>query len=625
VENHIAEMVRNGVDLEEARRQSRKFVEMDDSGVLFGDFILHFDRKGSRTVREVLQNHDKYENQYLIDPREGPGYPPTSARFRWNDGKPDICTWGHGAMGQMRWNLFPEDPDAWKEAVDRGDQDVIDEVLANLETDKNAWNNHLFFIELLKLKNSPLAEDVARYNDVIIKCKSHGAKANVERSLKDLAKSQKAASPNQGTLNTLMPSGVGNITDAVADPAICGYYVSFDDFKGEVMIRDDEEKAWRSLTDTDYTRLKINIVDSGYQEIKDSVIREAVQLVAELNSFDSAQDWINSLVWDGVPRASNFLTTHMGAESTPYTIAVANYAWSAMAGRIVEPGCKADMVPILVGAQGEGKTTSIKAMAWDVETFREVSFHDSDAEAARKMKGCAVEELAELRGLNTSKDEEGIKSRVTRTMEVWIEKYKTKKSYYLRRSFTWGTTDKNEILGDFAGHRRWLPFEVKECSPDLITQDCEQLWAEGLVMFKANGIMYAEAERLAKDEHRHFTISDIWEDTIKSWLFTKNYVVEKFKGKTPAYSLTGVSIADILVEAIGMTIDKPKKFDEMRVAKILKNLGFERKRVWIDDDGEKHYIRNWFHEKAGCEPDLKIVTGGSKKKPASGPKEGKRF
>lgn len=85
-------------------------------------------------------------------------------------------------------------------------------------------------------------------------------------------------------------------------------------------------------------------------------------LVADENPFDSAIEWLNGVDWDGVPRVKTFFETYFDVEPSEYTSAVSLYAWTALAGRVLSPGCKADMVPVLVGEQGCGKSTGIAAL-----------------------------------------------------------------------------------------------------------------------------------------------------------------------------------------------------------------------------------------------------------------------
>ena len=111
-----------------------------------------------------------------------------------------------------------------------------------------------------------------------------------------------------------------------------------------------------------------------------------------------------------------------GYSDTPYTRAVGQYLWSALAGRVLCPGVKADMVPVAVGAQGARKSTAVAAMAPAPEHFMEADLSRSDDDQARLMRGKLVIELAELNGLRT-REAEHIKAFVSRTHEHWTPKY----------------------------------------------------------------------------------------------------------------------------------------------------------------------------------------------------------
>ena len=79
------------------------------------------------------------------------------------------------------------------------------------------------------------------------------------------------------------------------------------------------------------------------------------------------QEWAQSLgPWDGTPRVDKFLHTYFGAEDNDYSTAVSRYLWTALAGRALKPGIKADMVPILYGQQGTIKSSAIAALVpWE--------------------------------------------------------------------------------------------------------------------------------------------------------------------------------------------------------------------------------------------------------------------
>lgn len=367
---------------------------------------------------------------------------------------------------------------------------------------------------------------------------------------------------------------INNATMAIRRPDITGIEVRSDDFRDEIMFSVIGRAQWQPFGDSDYARLRITLETKGFRPISRELIRDVVHLVAGENQFDSAIEWLTPLPWDGTPRVESFLINYLSAQDSPYVRAVGRYLWSALAGRVMEPGVKADMAPILVGAQGLGKSRAVAAIAPGPEFFTEVNLQERDVDLSRLMRGRLVGEIGELRGLNT-KDLEAIKAFITRTHENWIPKYKEFATTFPRRLVFIGTTNKDEFLADETGNRRWLPVKVGSVDVAAIVRDRLQLWAEGREHFLARGIDWQDVEALSAPIHEEHTIRDPWEQAISDWL-------------TQAHPLTGVvpasepflRISDVLRFALGFENKQVGRRDEMRVGTALRGLGYQREKVW---------------------------------------------
>lgn len=376
------------------------------------------------------------------------------------------------------------------------------------------------------------------------------------------------------------PALIGNVVEALKYPHFCGASFAYDEFRGDVVTgpaHTKDPRELRPLTDTDCVKLRIALERRRFDAVGRETIRDAVGEVADLYKCDTAKTWLNDLVWDGVPRVDEFLTTYFGAESTPYVRSVARYLWTALAGRVLEPGSKCDMVPILVGPQGIRKTSGVAALVPDPQWFVEVDLNERDEDLARAMRGCLVGEVGELRGLS-SRDLEAVKTFITRTHEKWIPKYKEFAASYARRLVFIGTTNADEFLADETGNRRWLPVRVTQGDTDAIAVDRKQLWAEARELFNLTGIQYAEAERLGSGQHEQYMIHDAWADPVESWLAgTEDLGVSATEESTfPTTSRADrpFSMHALLVEALGFKAKDIKRADEMRAAKLLRKLGF---------------------------------------------------
>jgi predicted P-loop ATPase len=276
--------------------------------------------------------------------------------------------------------------------------------------------------------------------------------------------------------------------------------------------------------------------------------------------MDTAQKWLGNLKWDGVPRVDSFMPRYMGTIDATYERSVGKYLWTALAGRIMSPGCQVDMVPILVGKQGLGKTQGIKALVPNKDFYVEIRLDEPDDTIARKMRGTLVGELAELRGLRTA-DLDRIKAFVTRTDEKWTPKYMEFATTFSRRLVMIGTTNEDEFLVDDE-NRRWLPVRTVGVNVDAIMRDRDQLWAEAMEIWLAEGVQWQDAERLARSAQADYVVEDNWGPMVKTWLEDNN---------------TGpLRIHDVLLQAVGLGPTQVNRSHELRVGKILRECGFHK-------------------------------------------------
>ena len=218
-----------------------------------------------------------------------------------------------------------------------------------------------------------------------------------------------------------------NLVKLCSRPDKIGKVLAFDEFKDELVWapahQPIDQAQWRAFTDADYVDIRIELERRGMKAMGQDLLRSAIFRTALERTIDTAQEWLGRLTWDGVERLDGFCTAGWGWPAGEYAAAVGRYIWTAMAGRVLQPGCQADMAPILVGAQGARKTSSIMAMVPDEEFYTTIKLDAHDDDSSRRMRGKLVGELEELRGLNTRHIEE-IKAWITRRTEGWIPKYK---------------------------------------------------------------------------------------------------------------------------------------------------------------------------------------------------------
>lgn len=408
---------------------------------------------------------------------------------------------------------------------------------------------------------------------------------------------------------------VSNTVRACRSARLAGCHIGWDEFRDEITVgvegagagegADGGCATWRPIVDSDQVRVRMRLEALGFKEAAKGMVSDAVMLVASENRYDSARQWLEGVTaaWDGVRRVDGFMTRYLGVTDSVYARAVARYVWTALAGRVLDPGCQADMVVILSGEQGLRKSGAIAALAPSRDFFVEIDLNDDEDKLARVCRGTLVAELAELSGLHT-REREAIKKYVVRRHEKWVPKFKEFATTYLRRQVFFGTTNQVDILADETGERRWLPCLCARTDVEAIERDREQLWAEGALMFRGilpaqsagilrlgvggqggvwqgGGVAWEDAECLARlgDVHAAFTQDDPWADAVGAWLadsdslatFGASGVEGGARGDSP------FAIADLMSGALGIAVREQDMRTSKRVGSLLKRLGYVNK------------------------------------------------
>lgn len=324
-----------------------------------------------------------------------------------------------------------------------------------------------------------------------------------------------------GTPIVLDPEGdLGYVVQALKSERDIGYRIAYDNFYADEVISPAGRNEWRSVENADMTELRLRLEVIGFEDVGREKMRDALHYVASRNRIDAAITWANSLPeWDGVSRIEAFYPTFLGTEDDAYARAVGLYTWTALAARLLVPGCKVDMIPTWIGAQGARKTSGVMAMVPSPEHYAEISFGESETELARKQRGKLVLEIAELSGYS-KKEREAQKAWITRQHEEWTPKFFERMTRYPRRSICIATTNVDEFLQDPTGNRRWLPIMVGKVDVDRIIECREQLWAEGIAKFQECGVMWDAAEQEAAKILNNHEVENPYIDIIRNWLNT---------------------------------------------------------------------------------------------------------
>lgn len=194
---------------------------------------------------------------------------------------------------------------------------------------------------------------------------------------------------------------------------------------------------------------------------------------------------LRALRWDGIRRP---LAGYAGVRLTAWSEAAFDRWFLGLIARILEPGTQHDIMLVLEGDQGQGKTSFLRVLAspFGFDGYAELSRLSDDGSAMMKLDGKLLVELSEM-GAYRKTDREIFKSLLTAKVDRYRRPYAKVYVDVPRTNVFAGTTNTmTSYLTDMTGNRRIAP--VRVVHPVQVAElqdDLEQVYAEGVARYDA--------------------------------------------------------------------------------------------------------------------------------------------
>ena len=257
--------------------------------------------------------------------------------------------------------------------------------------------------------------------------------------------------------------------------AQCAEHFSYDLFQKPMITRwTDKDLAWVEQH-----------LETYYGLYSPTKLQTALRLFYHHRRYHPIRERLRALDWDGTERIEGFLTRWMGCADTAYVREVSRLIFAGGVHRLFEPGCKFDYVPVLVGKQGSGKSTIVRWLAVEDDWFTELTTMEGK-ESIEQLTGSWICEITELLALSRVKEQEAVKSFLSRQRDRYRRPYDREVTEQPRQCVFLGTTNRRQFLRDRTGNRRFCPVEVHTTGAALYAreQECRaeilQCWAEAV-------------------------------------------------------------------------------------------------------------------------------------------------
>lgn len=318
------------------------------------------------------------------------------------------------------------------------------------------------------------------------------------------------------------------------------------------------------ISDDACTMLRAIIMENfGFDPRTDNV-RDAVNQLCLEHSFHPIRQYLDAIVWDGVPRIDCWLISYMGAFDTTLNQAIGRIMLLAAVRRVRVPGTKFDTIAIFEGRQGSGKSTALRILAGsNNHSDNEILTLDTKSQM-EAMEGVWIYELSEMSGLNRS-EVERMKAFASRDVDRARMAYGRFSEARARQAIFVGTTNESQYLKDRTGNRRFLPVKTGTIDLEALQRDRDQLWAEA-AFYEASGEsidLPAELWELAAVEQEERLEDDPWLDNLAA-------VCGCAYGDE-----VRVFTNDLLASTLGIPSERQNGGHTKRLAAIMRSLGWE--------------------------------------------------
>lgn len=274
-----------------------------------------------------------------------------------------------------------------------------------------------------------------------------------------------------------------------------------------------------------YTDILMDRFETNHHvAFKTDVFMRGLRQASFQQRFNPVLDRINAVEWDGVKRAETLFIDFLGTKDNHYIREVTRKWLVGAVARAIKPAIKFELMPVLIGSQGIGKSTLCGALCPDYFLDNLPSLSGVNKDNLMLIKDSWIVEVAELSAMSKTAIE-GTKAFISTRVDKYKAPYASTVEDHPRRCVFIGTTNESEFLKDKTGNRRFLPVE---CGVEKPTKDVFnisdgyilQVLAEAKVLFENGEDLFldedtkAELEEVQKDN----IIQDPLEDVIDEYL-----------------------------------------------------------------------------------------------------------
>jgi len=319
--------------------------------------------------------------------------------------------------------------------------------------------------------------------------------------------------------------------------------------------------------------------------IPEARIKSAIQYAANRNTYCPIRRYLDHCAAHAKPHEDweQIGKTFLGNSHQLATLAMQRMMIGAVA-RAYEPGCSMSWLPILVGAQGVGKSMFSRNLV-PHDLFSEITTPlDTLMREQYRLHVAWILELPEIDNYFQTKNIENFKNLITTRMDEVRYPYAALPSKLNRRFVMIGTTNRNQFLVDSTGNRRFVPLEIGagfQVPWKRLKQERDSIWAAAVHAYRSGQTYEFDSGEIAAiaDYIQEFGDPDPWVEKVATYVSVREEV----------------TAADVLSNALELDPRQQSRRESRRVVDVLQSMGWRRLVTTRKDPvtGKSKSVRLW--------------------------------
>ena len=313
-------------------------------------------------------------------------------------------------------------------------------------------------------------------------------------------------------------------------------------------------------------------------------IKSAIQYAAQKNQYCPIRRYLDHCSAHAKPHEdwARIGEVFLGNKHNIATLAMQRMMIGAVA-RAYNPGCSMSWLPILVGAQGVGKSMFARNLV-PPALFSEVTTPlDTLMKEQYRLHVAWLLELPEIDNYFNIRNIENFKNLITTRADEVRRPYASLPERLFRRFVLIGTTNRNQFLVDSTGNRRFVPLEIGggfQIPWKQLVDERDSMWAAAVAAYRAgDSYEFDSGEIAAIAEYiQEFGDPDPWMDKVSAYVAIRQEV----------------TAAEVLTNALELDPRNQGRREARRVADVLQAMGWRRLVTSRKDaNGKSKSVRIW--------------------------------